>query len=233
MNITYTVNSNYNFYKKATEVMFNSLDKTNYNWRDKFVIIVGQSPVNETKLINGVKHVFVTYGGIDFTAAFYIAEHQDEFEEYIFYTHDTAYMGPNFFKLVANDFKGIYYKRLRGRYGMNIGLFRKDLFSRYINILEQLKFYDLSNYTVQYFKFLGIMYEDIICNLVDDDVELQCNQSISHCYQFNMDESFIAENVDVYNTNTLRNIIYIPELDYYKIKANIGRKAPLEWVIKL
>lgn len=233
MNITYVVNSNYEFYKKATEVMFGSLDKTNYNWKDKFVIIVGQSPNNETKIIDGVKHVFVTYGGIDFTAAFYIAEHQEEFEEYIFYTHDTAYMGPNFFNLVEKDFKGIYYKRLRCRYGMNIGLFRKDLFLRYYNILEQLKFHDLSNYTIQYYKYLGIMYEDIICNLVDDDIELQNKQIISNCYQFNTDENFIAENVDFYNTNTLRNIIYVPELDYYKIKANIGRKPPLEWVIKL
>jgi len=233
MNITYVVNSNYKFYEKATKLMFSSLDKTNHEWRSKFVVIVGQSPIEETKIIDGVKHHFVKYGGIDFTAAFYIAEHQDEFEEYIFYTHDTAYMGENFFNLVDKNFKGIYYKRVRGRYGMNLGIFRKDIFERYYNILETLKFYDLSEYTIQYYKYLGILYEDLLCNLVDNDLEIFNYQVLSECFQYNHDEQFIIENTDIYQTGTLRNVIYVPELDYYKVKANIGRRSPLDWVTKL
>ena len=116
---------------------------------------------------------------------------------------------------------------------MNIGIFRKDLFQRYYNILEPLKFYDLSEYTIQYYKFLGILYEDIICNLVDDDGEIFSNQALSDCFHNNNDEHFIAENVDIYNTGVLRNTIYIPELDYYKVKANTSRRMPLDWVIKL
>lgn len=233
MNITYVVNSNYSFYEKATKLMFDSLDKTNYEWKDKFVVIVGQSPKEETKIINGVKHNFVKYGGIDFTAAFYIGEHQDEFEEYIFYTHDTAYMGVNFFNLVDKNFTGKFYKRLRNRFSMNIGLFRKDLFVRYYDVLQQLKFYNLSEHNIQYYKYLGITYEDILCNVVDDDLELLNYQKVSDSFQSNIDESFYQTNIDVYNTGTKRHIIYIPELDYYKIKANTGRLSQNEWVIKL
>lgn len=233
MRITYVVNSNFSFYEKSTKVLFDSLDKTNTNWRDDFIVIVGESPFTEIKYINSVKHCFVEYGGIDFTAAYYIANNQDQFNGYVFYTHDTVYMGPNFFKLVKKDFKGIHYKRLRSRWGMNIGLFRKELFLRYKNILETLIFKNLNEDIKRYYKVLGTRYEDIICRMVDDDSEIFEEQHSSDTYQKNDDEQYYQTNVDIYNTGVLRNIVYIPELDFYKVKANIGSIEHNNCVINL
>jgi hypothetical protein len=233
MEISYVVNSNYNFYSKATKVLFESLDKTNYNWRPDFVIVVGESPIEEVKYIDGVKHCFVKYGGIDFTAANYIADNINDFKEYVFYMHDTVYVGPNFFNNVDKDFRGLYYKRLRSRFSMNIGLFKTEMFKRYAHIFDFLRFYDLSVHTIQYYKFLGIFYEDILCNMIDDDPELYTNQAIGFSYHHNYDEEFYQQNVDVYNTGVLRHIVYVPNIDFYKIKANIGRQKMLEWVTKL
>lgn len=222
MNITYVVNSNFSFYEKSTKVLFDSIDKIDPTRRNNFTVIVGESPYTETKYINSVKHCFVEYGGIDFTAAYYIACNQDQFKGYVFYTHDTVYMGPNFFNLVTKNFRGIHYKRLRTRWGMNIGLFRKDTFIRYKNILETLIFKKFDEETKRYYKVLGTRYEDIICRMVDDDSEIFEEQHISDTYQINDDEQYYQTDVDIYNTGVLRNIIYIPELDFYKIKANIG-----------
>ena len=233
MEITYVVNSNYQFYQKTLPVLFGSLDIIGGPWREKFVIIVGESPQEEFKIIDGVKYYFVKYGGIDFTAAFFIAENIDKFSEFIFYTHDTVYVGPKFFDLIQLNFKGKYYKKISSLYSMNIGLFRKELFTRYYDRLKHLKFTQIDEKTRRDFKHIGGRYEDIISRYVDDDLEIFHEQAIGHSFLTNNKETYILENVDVYNTGNLRSVFYIPELDFYKVKANIGGKAPTEWIINI
>ena len=233
MELTYVVNSNFRFFEKSTSKLFESLDKTGYNWHDKFVVIVGESPFEDVKIINGVKHCFVQYGGIDFTAAIYISENQTEFKDHVFYMHDTVYVGPDFFNLVNKDLTDVLYKRIRLRWGMNMGVFKTMLFKRYSIILKSLKFNDLSKETRLYYKALGAKYEDIICNLVDYDPdysEIFCRDNI---YQYNYDETYHQVNVDFYGEGVPRNIVYIPEIDFYKVKANIGFKLTNEWELKL
>lgn len=233
MEITYVVNSNFSFYQKTLPVLFNSLDKTGSPWKDKFIIVIGESPVNKMEIINGVQHFFVTYGGIDFTGAFFIAENYDMFSEFIFYTHDTVYVGENFFNLIKENFKGKYYKKLSSTYSMNIGIFRKELFKRYYDRIKHLKFTQIDEKTRMEYKHIGGRYEDIISRYVDDDLEIFNDQAIGHGFHNSGKETYIQENVDVYKTNSLRKIFYVPELDFYKVKANIGGKAPADWIITI
>lgn len=233
MELNYIVNSNFRFYEKSTAKLFESLDNTNYDWRDKFVVIVGESPFEDIKVINDVKHCFVQYGGIDFTAAMYIAEHQNEFKDHVFYMHDTVYVGPEFFNLVNNNLKECLYKRIRLRWGMNMGVFKTSLFKRYKIIFDSLKFYNLSKEIRLYYKALGAKYEDIMCNLVDYDPDYRDIFCRDNIYQYNYDETYYKVNVDFYGEGVARNIVYIPELDFYKVKANMGFKFVNDWELKL
>ena len=233
MEITYVVNSNYSFYKTTLPVLFDSLNKTGYPWKDKFVVIVGESPDTKVEIIDGVKHMFVTYGGIDFTGAFFIAENYDLFTDFIFYTHDTVYVGPNFFNLVHLNFKGKYYKKLSSTYSMNIGLFRKELFKRYYEKIKHLKFTQIDEKTRQEFKHIGGRYEDIISRLVDDDMEIFNEQALGHSFHNSGHETYIQVDADIYKTNNRRKVFYVPELDFYKVKANIGGKALTDWIITI
>ena len=230
--ITYVVNSNFGFHRSATKVLFNSLDTTGEDWKHHFVVIVGESPVNETKTIDGVRHVFVTYGAIDFVAANYITDHVDEFNEYVFYMHDTCYVGPTFFSNV-DKFQGIYYKRLRFRYSMNIGLFKTELFQEFQPTIKQLRFDTMRYDIIQGYKEIGIQYEDILSRLVEEHPTMQHKQVLGDAYHFNNDEEICYNDVDLYGTGNLRQVIYIPELDFYKAKANIGMKPKNNWIIQL
>lgn len=233
MEITYIVNSNYSFYKTTLPVLFESLNQTGCLWKDKFIIVIGESPTSSYEIIDGVKHFFVTYGGIDFVGAFFIAENYEMFSEYIFYTHDTVYVGKNFFNLIDKNFIGKYYKKLTSTASMNIGLFHKNLYKRYYDKIKHLKFTHIDENTRMEYKHIGQRYEDIISRYVDDDLEIFNDQNISHSYHNSGVETYLQENVDVYKTNNLRKLLYFPELDFYKIKANIGGKSPNEWVISI
>ena len=100
-------------------------------------------------------------------------------------------------------------------------------------VYAHLKFTHIDENTRMEYKHIGQRYEDIISRYVDDDLEIFNDQNISHSYHNSGVETYLQENVDVYKTNNLRKLLYFPELDFYKIKANIGGKSPNEWVISI
>lgn len=173
----------------------------------------------------------VTHNSIDFTALIAVIEHiyslvDNNFllPDYWFYLHDTCELGPSFLKLLRPHVDTLYLynyytKPLTYSKSMNIGIYKYTYLFNKKNVLLQLKTSDYPSIEeVQYFKKIGVQFEDIIFK--DDYDESGYKHS---CTPQNFKDRYVDfENKKIIydNSNVLRITEYFPVLDFYKYKAN-------------
>jgi hypothetical protein len=217
--IAFTINSNKNFCQKTLPKAIRSLLDCGID-KDSIIVIVGgyedsfegSSMTAELKDYWDIHRIYTTkQNSCDHTTFNFLVDYPELFShfDYIFYIHDTSWMGSDFLERLENltpehdvDSFG-----LTGSWSMNIGLYNiQFLLSKKEEIRKALNT-DNSPDAINTWKQWGAVTEDYLMNKSDGNYS-----------QSNHLESVTMENP--YGTEVKRRTRYFHCLDFYKSQSN-------------
>jgi hypothetical protein len=209
--IKFCISSHISFYEKTYPILISSLLKSGVPSCDIYFFIGGCESYNKIEDPNGINIYEVNHNSIDFTSLISVME-LNIYSPYWFLLHDTTYVGSNFYKNILNyDYENKPAVALTYEIGMNIGAYGWELLNNNLEKLLNFKNTDYSEESVQYYKKIGVPYEDWLLN------------EYRH-YHYCKDPRETIYDVDLYKTNIPRIIEVFKEIDLYKVKANWSRK---------
>lgn len=203
-NIAFVVNSNLKFYHITIPKVIKSLKDCNVT--DIKVIAGGWEKEFEADCQDFTLYA-TTYDSCDYTTFNYIVDNPDKFKDfdYIFYMHDTCWVGPNFLLNLTNLMPEEHPSStmLLNGMSMNIGLYNIQHLINNTDRVRQSKNTDNSLKSLNEWKQWGARWEDYLFG----DRGFFCKTE-------NM------QLTNAYNTDTLRRTRYFEDLDFYKSQSN-------------
>jgi hypothetical protein len=174
--------------------------------------------------VDNITYIRCNHNSIDFTGLITMLElYSKNKDEYYFYLHDTCKIGDNFFKkLQSIDLTNVSSIKLNKWFSMNMGIYSQEIINQSKEFLLSKKNTD-ENRSME-FKCVNFQ-EDFIFNNDPNNILLD-NYDGPECS---------GEQVDYYNTGTMRIVEYYPNIDLYKIKANWREKSLINgiWTLNL
>jgi hypothetical protein len=223
-----------NSYIKNTIALNHLLDsmkqQSEFTRYDVFVMIGGYynnkcyEIYRSVEKVDNITYIRCNHNSIDFTGLITLLElYSKNEDEYYFYLHDTCKIGDNFFKkLESIDLTNVSSIKLNKWFSMNMGIYSQKIINQSKEFLLSKKNTDESR--SMEFKCVNFQ-EDFIFNNDPNNILLD-NYDGPECN---------GEQVDYYNTGTMRIVEYYPNIDLYKIKANWREKSLINgiWTLNL
>jgi hypothetical protein len=195
------------------------------------IVVIGGYYNNKTYEIyrslekeDNITYIRCNHNSIDFTGLITLLELYSKKEnEYYFYMHDTCKVGDNFYKkLCAIDLTNVSTVKINKWFSMNMGIYTQKIINQSKEFLLSKK--NTDEHRSMEFKCINFQEDHIFNN--DPNNILLDNYDGPHC---------TGEEVDYYNTGTMRIVEYYPNIDLHKIKANWREKSLIKgiWTLKL
>jgi hypothetical protein len=174
--------------------------------------------------VHNITYIRCNHNSIDFTGLITLLElYSKNKDDYYFYLHDTCKIGDNFFKkLQSIDLTNVSSIKLNKWFSMNMGIYSQEIINQSKEFLLSKK--NTHENRSMEFKCVNFQ-EDFIFNNDPNNILLD-NYDGPECS---------GEQVDYYNTGTMRIVEYYPNIDLYKIKANWREKSLINgiWTLNL
>ena len=217
--VLFVVNTNRNFYQTSLQKCLPSLFEAGINRLSMMVVIGGFDDPNEASMVEckyrsiwDIPRIYaVKQNSCDHTTFNYLIQRPESFAgfDYIFYTHDTSWVGKDFLKKLEayTPEEEIDSHGLTGSWSMNIGLYRiQYLLDRPDEVRKALN-NDNSPDAVNTWKQWGALTEDYLMNK-------------SHGNYFDKERGETITNENPYGFSTTRRTRYFKCLDFYKSQSN-------------
>jgi len=167
-----------------------------------------------------ITYIKCNHNSIDFTGLITLLElYSDNIDEYYMYIHDTCKIGSNFYnKIKSINLTNVSSIKINKGYSMNIGIYSQKLINNFKDFLLSKRNTDKD----KCIDFKVNNNEDYIFNNDPNNYVLD-----------NFQEGNYIGPIDYYNTGTMRIILYYPNIDLYKMKANWGANGWNHYVCTL
>lgn len=226
--VLFAVSSCKNFYETTLDKNLYSLFEAGID-KDSILLVIGdfQDPIeaaNKEAELRSKYCIDKIYceqqNSFEYTPMIHIVENEGMYKDfdYIFYMHDTCWVGPNFLWNLKNIFPedGRNTCPLDYTVSMNIGLYKIEWLINQRHRVLQTKNVSTDPAVIQIVKQWGVDHEDFLLNYQDGNFALLAQ---------NRDES-----IDIYNpygTDTPRRLRHFKYLDIYKAQSNWNGRLPV------
>jgi hypothetical protein len=219
--IKIAIASHVDYANKTLPILLNSLISNNIEKENITVFISGYDRQHQ-KIDDGIKYRYLDFNSFELSPLIDIVEHELR-SEYWFLVHDTCKAGPNFKKLLYNIPENRPVKlAAKDPTSMSIGLYSYEYLLSLKDKILSVKNKDYSEEGLKRCKKWHVLNEDYI---------LWREEPAPYIYNQNSSEWEVVDDINWYDSDTIRRTEYLHSLDLYKSKSNWGQSTDYTYTI--